>query len=141
MPLARIDLARHKSPEYRRTLGEVVYDAMIQMLNVPQDDRFQILSEHAHENLTIDPNYLGISRSADCVVIQVTRNEGRTVEQKRAFYKAVADGLHRRLKLRPQDLFINLVEVKKENWPHLSIWYHRLFSSIFIPTPVSTCAG
>ena len=116
MPLARIDLVRGKSPEYRHTLGEVVYDAMMQTLNVPKDDRFQILSEHAQENLTIDPNYLGINRSVDCVVIQVTLSEGRTVEQKRAFYKAVADGLHRRLKLRPQDVFINLVEVKKENW-------------------------
>ena len=116
MPLARIDLARGKSLEYRRTLGEVVYDAMIQTLNVPKDDRFQILSEHADENLTIDPNYLGINRSADCVVIQITLNEGRTLEQKQAFYKAVAGGLHRRLKLRPQDVFINLVEVKKENW-------------------------
>jgi 4-oxalocrotonate tautomerase len=116
MPLARIDLARGKSLDYRRALGEVIYDSMIQTLNVAKDDRFQILSEHSEENLTIDPNYLGISRSADCVVIQVTLNEGRTLEQKRAFYKAVAEGLHRRLKLRPQDVFINLVEVKRENW-------------------------
>jgi 4-oxalocrotonate tautomerase len=116
MPLARIDLARGKSPEYRRALGEVVYDAMIQTLNVPKDDRFQILSEHSDENLTIDPDYLGINRSKDCVLIQVTLNDGRTVAQKQAFYKAVADGLHRRLRLRPQDVFINLVEVKKENW-------------------------
>jgi 4-oxalocrotonate tautomerase len=116
MPLARIDLARGKSLEYRRTIGEVVYDSMTQTLNVPKGDRFQILSEHSDENLTIDPNYLGISRSADCVIIQVTLNDGRTLEQKRAFYKAVADGLHQRLKLRPQDVFINLVEVKKENW-------------------------
>jgi len=116
MPLARIDLARGKSLDYRRALGEVIYDSMIQTLNVPNGDRFQILSEHSEENLTIDPNYLGISRSADCVVIQVTLNEGRTLEQKRAFYKAVAEGLHRRLKLRPEDVFINLVEVKRENW-------------------------
>jgi len=89
---------------------------MMQTLNVPKDDRFQILSEHAQENLTIDPNYLGINRSVDCVGIQVTLNEGRAVEQKRAFYKAVADGLHRRLKSRPQGVFVNLVAVKKENW-------------------------
>ena len=89
---------------------------MIQTLNVAKDDRFQILSEHSEENLAIDPNYLGIRRSADCVVTQVTLNDGRTLEQKRAFYKAVAEGSHRCLKLRPQDVFINLVEVKSENW-------------------------
>jgi phenylpyruvate tautomerase PptA (4-oxalocrotonate tautomerase family) len=64
----------------------------------------------------IDPTYLGIERSPDCIVIQVTLNDGRSVEQKRAFYKAVADGLHQRLNLHREDVFINLVEVRKENW-------------------------
>ena len=41
---------------------------------------------------------------------------GRAVEKKRAFYKAIADGLHDRLKLRREDVIISLIEVKKENW-------------------------
>ena len=39
MPLARIDLAQGKSPDYRRTVDEVVYDAMVATLNAPKDDR------------------------------------------------------------------------------------------------------
>jgi phenylpyruvate tautomerase PptA (4-oxalocrotonate tautomerase family) len=62
------------------------------------------------------PDYLGIHRSKDCVFIQVTLNAGRTVNQKSAFYKAIADGLHERLGLRREDVFISLVEVSKENW-------------------------
>jgi 4-oxalocrotonate tautomerase len=116
MPLVRIDLPRGKTPEYRRTLGEVVYDAMIQTINVPANDRFQIITEHPPDELIIDRTYLGIERSADCVVIQVVLNEGRTTELKKAFYRAIAEGLHQRLGLRKQDVFINLVEVKKENW-------------------------
>jgi phenylpyruvate tautomerase PptA (4-oxalocrotonate tautomerase family) len=116
MPLARIDLAAGKPPEYRRAVGAVVYDAMVAALNVPQDDRFQIFGEHAPEDLVIDPNYLGIARSPDCIVIQVTLNEGRTVEAKRAFYRAVADGLHEKVGLRREDVFISLVEVHRENW-------------------------
>jgi phenylpyruvate tautomerase PptA (4-oxalocrotonate tautomerase family) len=116
MPLARIELAQGKSVEYRRTIGEVVYDAVVEILKAPKDDRFQIIAEHTADNFIVDPDYLGIKRSADCVIIQLTLNEGRTLEQKRAFYQAVASGLHQRLKLRPQDVFINLVEVKKENW-------------------------
>jgi 4-oxalocrotonate tautomerase len=116
MPLARIDLLRGKSAEYRRTVGEVVYDAMVAVLNVPKDDRFQIIAEHAEGDLVIDPAYLGIERTKDCVIIQVTLNEGRTVDAKCAFYEAVADGLRARLGLRRQDVLINLVEVKKENW-------------------------
>ena len=116
MPLARIDLPAGKPAEYHSAVGDTVYQAMIRVLNVPKDDRFQVIVEHSVADLVIDPNYLGIHRSADAIVIQVTLNEGRTVEMKKAFYKAIADGLHERLGLRREDVFINLVEVKKENW-------------------------
>ena len=116
MPLVRFDVPRGKSPEYRRTLGEVVYEAMIKTINVPANDRFQVINEHAPESLIIDPTYLGVERGPDCMIIQIVLNEGRTTEMKKAFYRAVADGLHRRLGLRKQDVFIALVEVKKENW-------------------------
>jgi len=116
MPLVRIDLGAGKSATYRRTIGEVVYEAMITTINVPKDDRFHIISEHSPENFTVDPNYLGIERSPDCVILQITLNEGRTVEQKRAFYEAIADGLRERLALRGEDVFISLIEVRKENW-------------------------
>ena len=116
MPFVRIDLPRGKSLEYRRTLGDVVYEAMLQTINVPANDRFQVITEHPPEELSIDRTYLGIERTAECVLIQVFLNEGRTTELKKAFYKAIADGLHQRLGLRKQDVFITLVEVKKENW-------------------------
>jgi 4-oxalocrotonate tautomerase len=116
MPLVRIDMLKGKTPEQRRIIADVVYDAMIATLNVPQDDRFQIISEHQSGELVIDPTYLGIQRSPEAIIIQITLNEGRTVDLKRAFYKAVADGLRDRAHMRPEDIFISLVEVKKENW-------------------------
>jgi len=116
MPLARIDLIEGKSAEYRRTIGEVVYQAMIGVLKAPKDDRFQVITEHEVGDFIFDPTYLGISRTPDCVFIQLTLNKGRTVAVKQAFYKAVADGLHERLKMRREDVFISLVEVDKENW-------------------------
>ena len=116
MPLVRIDLVVGKTESYRRTIGEVVYDAMRETLNVPEADRFLIVSEHAPNDFIIDRAYLGIERSQDCVVVQVTLNAGRSVEMKKAFYKAVADGLNARLGLRRQDALIGLVEVSKENW-------------------------
>jgi len=116
MPLARIDLPTGKPPEYGRAVADAVYEAMIATLNVANNDRFQVISEQTRETLLIDPTYLGIERSTDALIIQLTLSEGRTVEVKKAFYKAVADGLHERLGLRREDVFINLVEVKKENW-------------------------
>ena len=116
MPLARIDLPAGKPASYRRAVADVVYEAMVAVLKAPKDDRFQVIAEHGRDTLIIDPTYLGIERSADALIIQLTLNEGRAVEVKQAFYKAVADGLHARVGLRREDLFINLVEVKKENW-------------------------
>ena len=116
MPLVRIDLAKGKPASYRRAIGDVVYDAMLATINVPTNDRFQIIAEHSPEDLVVSPDYMGIRRSPDSVIVQVTLNDGRTLDQKRAFYKAIADGLHERLALRREDVLINLVEVRKENW-------------------------
>ncbi len=116
MPLARIDLPATASADYGRAVADVVYEAMIATLNAPKDDRFQIVSRRTPDELIIDPSYLGIERSAEALIVQLTLNEGRTVEMKQAFYKAVADGLNERVGLRREDVVINLVEVKKENW-------------------------
>jgi len=55
MPLARIDLAMGKPLDYRKTIGEVVYDAMVETLKAPKDDRFQIITEHAGDDFIVDP--------------------------------------------------------------------------------------
>ena len=83
---------------------------------MPTDDRFQLISEHEPPNLVFDPAYLGIRRSEDLVMIQITWNRGRTIEQKKALYKAIADGLAGKPGLRREDVFVSLGEVKKENW-------------------------
>jgi phenylpyruvate tautomerase PptA (4-oxalocrotonate tautomerase family) len=115
MPLARIDLRKGKDAAYRREIGRVVYEAMIGV-GVPQNDRFQVIHEHETDDFLFDADYLGIHRTDDLVIIQITWNEGRTVEQKKALFKAIAEGLKAAIGLRPEDVFINIVEVKKENW-------------------------
>jgi 4-oxalocrotonate tautomerase len=116
MPLVRIDLLHGQSAEFRRTVGDVVYEAMLETINVPQNDRFRVISEHGRDGFIYDPTYAGIERSDGCIFIQVTLSVGRTVEAKQAFYRRIADELHRRLGLRREDVFINLVEVARENW-------------------------
>ena len=115
MPLVRIDLRKGKDAAYRQKLGRVVYDALVSV-GVPEKDRFQIIAEHDADGFHFDPDYLGIKRSEELVMIQITWNEGRTVEQKKALYKAIADGLHATVGLRREDVLVNLVEVQKANW-------------------------
>jgi 4-oxalocrotonate tautomerase len=116
MPFARIDLHEGKSVEYRRSVSDVVYESMLHTLKAPKDDRFQVMAQHTHGSVIADPGYLGIQRSDDCIFIQLFLLAGRTVEQKKSFYAAVADGLHARVGIRREDVFIGLVEVPKENW-------------------------
>lgn len=116
MPLVRIDVPAGRSADDRRAIGDVVYEALTDTMKAPANDRFQVIAEHAPADLIIDPSYLGIQRSADAIIIQVTLNEGRSVEMKKAFYQAIADGLHQRIGLRREDVVISLVEVRKENW-------------------------
>lgn len=116
MPFVRIDLKRGKSAEYRKTLGEIVYKAMIDLINVPQDDKFQVITEHDRDDLNFAESYLGSRYSEDIVFIQITLNSGRSVELKKAFYKRIVDDFQNQLNGRPDDVVINLVEVPKENW-------------------------
>ena len=116
MPFVRIDLMRGKTVGYRKALGEIVYQAMIDLIDVPKDDKFQIITEHAPEELNFPASYLGNRYSQDIVFIQITLNAGRSIEQKKAFYKRIVDDIHAQLKARPDDVVINLVEVAKENW-------------------------
>lgn len=116
MPLVNIHLMQGRSADFRRKVGELVYQTMMDTMNVPSKDNFQIITEHDEASLVYDPEYLNIQRTGGIMIIQITLNEGRTVELKKAFYRRLAERLHAELDIRMEDVFINLVEVKKENW-------------------------
>ena len=116
MPLVRIALRKGKSPEYRRAISNSIHRAMMETIKIPEQDRFQIVTEHDDSGLLYDPSYLGISRSDDVVLIQITLSAGRTVEVRKALFARIAQLLREAPGIRPEDVFVNLVEVAKENW-------------------------
>ena len=93
MPLVRISLVKGKPEAYRRKLGDAVHLALVETVAVPRLDRFQLITEHEPGDLVYDSMYLGIARSSDLVIIQITLSSGRTLEQKRALYRRIADNL------------------------------------------------
>jgi phenylpyruvate tautomerase PptA (4-oxalocrotonate tautomerase family) len=116
MPLVRIAYMKGKPEGFGKKVGAIVYRTMLDTINVPPKDNFQLISEHDPDTLVYDPEYLDIPRTEGVIFIQITLNEGRSVEMKKAFYRALAERLNQELDVRMQDVFINLVEVKKENW-------------------------
>jgi 4-oxalocrotonate tautomerase len=115
MPLVRIELRKGRTAEQRRAISDAVHTAMVEAINVPPLDRFQIVTEHEEAGFVYDPSYLDIERSAQLVMIQIALSAGRTVDARKGLYAAIAEKLGK-LGVRPQDVFINLVETQKENW-------------------------
>jgi phenylpyruvate tautomerase PptA (4-oxalocrotonate tautomerase family) len=115
MPLVRISLVKGQPAALRRSIGDAVHRALVESVDVPARDRFQLLTEHEPGDLVYDSEYLGIARSDNIVIIQITLNTGRTLEKKRKLYRRIAHNLGE-LGVRREDVLINLVEVAKENW-------------------------
>jgi phenylpyruvate tautomerase PptA (4-oxalocrotonate tautomerase family) len=116
MPFTQISLKKGKSLEYRRALMEQVYQAMVDSIGAPENDRFATITELDDGNFNNSGDYLGIERSEDIVFIQITLNAGRSVEKKQALYAAIAKRLKDDPGVRTEDVVISLLEVAKEDW-------------------------
>ena len=116
MPLTRVSVRRGKPTAYRQAILDGIYRAMRAAFDVPDEDRFMTITEHDEDNFSYSKNYLGIARSDDLVMIQLTVSNTRTLEKKKALYRAIVENLTADPGLRAEDILINLVEVLPENW-------------------------
>jgi 4-oxalocrotonate tautomerase len=116
MPLARISIPAGRSADYKKALTDGVLRALIDTFNVPKDDQFMIVTEHAAEDFIYHRSYLGIERSDGFVLIQLTVSNTRPLEKKRALYRRIVELLAENPGIRREDVFINLLEVLPENW-------------------------
>jgi 4-oxalocrotonate tautomerase len=116
MPLTRISLRRGKPAAYKRAVMTEIYEAMHETFDVPEDDRFMTVTEHDEETFLFSRRYLDIERSDDMVMIQMTVSNTRTLEKKKALYRRIVERLAVSPGIRREDVFVNLVEVTKENW-------------------------
>lgn len=115
MPIAQIQLQTGKPDAYRQAIFDGIYRALREALNVPEDDQFMTMTEHDASSFRYGGAF-DINRSDDLVYIQVTVFDTRTVQQKRALYAKIAELLARSPGIRPEDIFINIYDLPKENW-------------------------
>jgi len=116
MPLVRIDLIEGRPPSQVLAIGDGIARALTEIMNVPERDRFQVITEHKRDRFVYNKSYLGIERTDGIVFIQVTLSKGRTTEQKQAFYARVAELLSKNAQVRPEDVAISLIESTREDW-------------------------
>jgi len=116
MPLARVSLRAGKSPAYKRAVAAGVYRALRETFAVPDEDRFIVIHEHGDDEFIFSETYMGFERSSDLIIIQITVSNTRSIDQKKALFARIADVLSEDPGVRRDDVFINLLEVAKENW-------------------------
>ena len=117
MPLVRIDISKTASRERVRDVGDAVYNAMIAVANVPNYDKFQVVTRHEPDEIIYpEEGYLGIDYTPDLIIIQVTWVGGRSTEVKKKFYQHIADEIHAKQGVRKQDIWISLVDSGREDW-------------------------
>jgi phenylpyruvate tautomerase PptA (4-oxalocrotonate tautomerase family) len=116
MPLVSIDLLKGRTPEELHAISDAVHEAMVQVLGVPERDRFQIITEHEPATLRFDRSYLDIDRDGQFVLIRVTLATGRATDIKRAFYQRLCELLSTRVGIPPADLAVAMVENAREDW-------------------------
>jgi hypothetical protein len=116
MPLVTVTLRKGRSPELLENIGSAIHEALVEKAKIPVGDRFQVFHETAV--ILADPSFAGansVQRSEDLLIIQIILNEGRTDATKAAIYADIVARLQQ-VGVRPDDVFINLVEVLKQNW-------------------------
>src|SRR5215472_11543930 len=91
MPLVRISLREGKSEEYRKALADGIHQAMVETIDAPSQDRFQIINQHSAHDLIFDPSYFGVQRSEDIVIVQITMSFGRKPPQKRKLFQRMSE--------------------------------------------------
>ncbi len=125
MPLTRVSLVKGKPPEYRQAILDGLYQAMREAFDVPEDDRFMLIEEYDKSNFFYDENYLRIARDDDLVIVQITVNNTRGPDKKKALFARIAENLTKNLGIRPVNIFVNFLEVPKENWSFVSFIRRR----------------
>jgi 4-oxalocrotonate tautomerase len=116
MPLVRIAMLAGKPQSHKQKVSDAIHRALVDAISIPAQDRFQIITEHDKAEFIYDPQYLGVKRTDDLVIIQITMSAGRSLELRKSLFRRIAELLHQEAGLRQEDVLINLVEVAKENW-------------------------
>jgi 4-oxalocrotonate tautomerase len=116
MPLVEIDLLEGRSKEELDAITDAVHEVMVAVLDVPQRDRFEIITERPPRYLRFDPNYLDVDRDDEFLLIRITLAAGRTTDAKQAFYHRLAGLLSDRIRLRTENLAVILIENEREDW-------------------------
>jgi 4-oxalocrotonate tautomerase len=116
MPFVRIGVSDSLTQAQRRAIADGVHQALVEAIEIPHDDRFQLIDAYQSGSMFADPQYLGIARSQGVVFVQIFLRRGRSKGSKQKLYERISEVLHANAQMRREDVFITLVENELEDW-------------------------
>ena len=116
MPLVRIDLVEGRSAPQVAAISNAIQRALVDCLDVPERDQFQVINEHSPGRLIYNSGYLGVERTEGIVIVQIFLSSGRSTAHKQAFYARAAELLAAEAATRPEDVTIVLTENTRADW-------------------------
>lgn len=115
MPLLKFDVIAGRNDQELRTLLDTTHQAMVEAFEVPASDRYQSVTQHRPAEMVLEDTGLGLRRS-DKVVLLTVISRPRTQAQKQNFYQLLAERLHDRCGISPDDLIVSVVENTDADW-------------------------
>ena len=115
MPLLRFDIFEGRSPEQLKALLNATHSALVAAFRIPERDRYQIVHEHPATHLIVEDTGLGIRRTRNCVLLQITTRP-RTRRAKEAFYHLLCESLKKECDIDPSDVVVSMVTNSDEDW-------------------------
>lgn len=111
MPLVRIEMMKGHTKEYKKTYLQAVHEALMNSLNIPDDDRFQRLYELETDNFETND-----TKTDQFAIIELTLFPGRSKELKEKAIKEINRLLSEKLNIQSTDIFIIIHEPPLDNW-------------------------
>ena len=115
MPLLRFDLVEGRTDAELKTLLDAAHEAMLEAMEVPPRDLYQIVHEHKASRMVIEDTGLDIPRTDKIVMLQVT-SRPRSEEVKVNFYRLLCEKLEARCGIAPTDVMVNFVINSDADW-------------------------
>ena len=116
MPLTRITVREGMSDARLQQLSALYHQTLVEVFDVPPEDKFQILEALPAKALVYHPHYQTGRRDGDFILFQILAGKPRSTEVKQRLYLRLAERLHADMDIHPDNLMVVIQLNGSEEW-------------------------
>lgn len=116
MPLTRITLCEGMSDAHLQQLSALYHQTLVEVFEVPPEDKFQILEILPASALIYDPHYQTGRRDQGFILFQILAGKVRSTATRERLYARLAERLEAELGIHPDNLMVVIQQTDAEAW-------------------------